>query len=165
MKRIGLVAAILFVATIFAANWAIENYGLVRVGFGLMAPAGVYFAGLAFTFRDVVHRTLGRVPVIASILLGGALSWLVSPAFAVASAVAFTLSELSDLAVYEPLRRRFTVAVIASNVVGAVVDSVVFLWLAFGSLQFLQGQVVGKLWMTLAALPLILGLRTRLRPA
>jgi hypothetical protein len=38
--------------------------------------------------------------------------------------------------------------VAASNTVGLVVDSALFLLLAFGSLEFLAGQVVGKLWMT-----------------
>jgi hypothetical protein len=40
-----------------------------------------------------------------------------------------------------------------------VVDSAAFLWLAFGSLDFLAGQVVGKAWAVLAAIPLILGSR------
>jgi hypothetical protein len=31
----------------------------------------------------------------------------------------------------------------------------VFLWLAFGSLDFLAGQVLGKLWMVLLSLPFI----------
>ena len=50
---------------------------------------------------------------------------------------------------------------IVSSVVGLVVDSIVFLWLAFGSLDFLAGQVVGKAWMVLLSLPLILYLRRR----
>ena len=36
-----------------------------------------------------------------------------------------------------------------------------FLWLAFGSLDFLGGQIVGKLWMVLIATPLIVWLRRR----
>ena len=64
--------------------------------------------------------------------------------------------------VYTPLqRRRFVRAVIASSIVGLVVDSMVFLWLAFGSLDFLTGQVVGKLWMVLVALPVLTWLRSR----
>ena len=35
-----------YIGTIFAANWAIQRFGLVPVGFGLTAPAGVYFAAL-----------------------------------------------------------------------------------------------------------------------
>jgi hypothetical protein len=49
--------------------------------------------------------------------------------------------------------------------VGLLVDSVLFLLLAFGSLDFLAGQVVGKAWMTLLALVLIAGYRQRARVA
>src|SRR5215212_46416 len=80
-----MVWVLLYVATIFAANWAIASFGVVPVGFGLMAPAGVYFAGLAFTFRDLTQEKLGRRAVIFAILLGAALSALVSPQFALAS--------------------------------------------------------------------------------
>ncbi|HWT07685.1 MAG TPA: VUT family protein, partial [Roseomonas sp.] len=52
-------------------------------------------------------------------------------------------------------------AVAASGAVGLLVDSVAFLWLAFGSLDFLAGQVVGKAWMVLAALPFVHLLRRR----
>ena len=45
--------------------------------------------------------------------------------------------------------------------VGLVVDSVIFLWLAFSSLEFLWGQVIGKAWMVLASLPFIYWLRLR----
>jgi uncharacterized PurR-regulated membrane protein YhhQ (DUF165 family) len=79
-----------------------------------------------------------------------------------ASAAAFLLSEFADFAVYTPLaRRRLVAAVVASSVVGLVVDSVVFLWLAFGSLEFLAGQIVGKSWMVLIAIPFVAYLRRR----
>ena len=60
-------------------------------------------------------------------------------------------------------RGRLTLAVVASSCVGLIVDSVVFLGLAFGSLEFLPGQVVGKLWAVLIAVPLI-GLLRRVTP-
>lgn len=155
VDTIGLIALALFIATIAAANVAISMLGLVPVGFGLLAPAGVYFAGLAFTLRDVLHDTLGRSWVLAAIAAGAVLSYAVSPAVALASGIAFCLSELADLAVYAPLRRRSWLgAALASNVVGLVVDSALFLWLAFGSLEFLAGQVVGKGWVTLATVAL-----------
>ena len=151
-------------ATIFAANWAIAAFGVVPVGFGLMAPAGVYLAGLAFTLRDLTQEKLGRRVVIVAILLGAALSSFLSPQFALASGVAFLFSELADFGVYTPLRRkRFWLwAMIPSNLVGAVLDSVIFLALAFGSLQFLVGQVVGKTWVTLLAVPFFWAFRRRL---
>jgi queuosine precursor transporter len=149
MKYWPLVA---YIATIFAANWAIVTFGPVPVGFGLMAPAGVYFAGLAFTFRDLTQDALGRRWTFGAIIIGAALSALLSGPLALASGVAFLVSETADLLVYTPLReRRWLTAVAASNVVGLVIDSALFLWLAFGSLALLAGQVVGKLEMTILA--------------
>lgn len=142
---------ICYLLTVPAANWAITTFGLVPVGFGLLAPAGVYFAGLAFTLRDLTHESAGRWYTLAAILGGAALSWLVSDPFvALASGTAFLVSELADFAVYAPLRRRgWLRAVASSNAVGFAVDSALFLWLAFGSLEFLPGQLVGKAWVTL----------------
>lgn len=154
MKYLPLIAYIL---TIVAANAAITAFGIVPVGFGLMAPAGVYFAGLAFTLRDAVQETLGRRWTVAAILVGAAVSAGLSAQLAVASGAAFLLSELADFAVYTPLRRRsWLAAVAASNTAGLVIDSALFLWLAFGSLDFLAGQIVGKLWMTGLAIVLLL---------
>jgi uncharacterized PurR-regulated membrane protein YhhQ (DUF165 family) len=166
MTRVGIGALAAFIATIFAANWLIEHVGLIGVGFGLLAPAGVLMVGLAFTFRDIIQLTLGARWAVAGILAGAALSYLVSPAFALASGVAFLASELADLAVYTPLQRRSWVgAVVLSNTVGLVVDSMLFLAIAFGSQEFLPGQVVGKAWMTLLAVPVLLVIRPRLKAA
>jgi uncharacterized PurR-regulated membrane protein YhhQ (DUF165 family) len=87
--------------------------------------------------------------------VGAGLSALVSPALAVASGVAFLVSEAADFAVYTPLRRRsWDAAVWASGLVGSLVDSVLFLGLAFGSAAVtptaVAGQVVGKAWATAA---------------
>lgn len=171
MKRIGIAAAVLFVATVWFANWLLTRYGVVYIGFGLEAPAGVFAVGLAFTLRDIVHRTLGRLAVVACILVGCLLAYLIEASvtipgghasIAVASACAFLLSESADLAVYTPLEQRsFTGAVAASNVVGAVVDSALFLWLAFGSLALIEGQVFGKFLMTALAVPLVYASRRR----
>jgi len=160
MRRIGLVAAAAYIGTIFAANWAIVRYGPVSVGFGLMAPAGVYFAGLAFSLRDITQNTLGRRAVLVAILLGAGASAFVNTHFALASATAFLVSELADFAVYTPLLDRgWLKAVVASNVVGFVFDSVLFLWLAFHSFEFLPGQLVGKAWMTAAFVLVMLPFR------
>jgi uncharacterized PurR-regulated membrane protein YhhQ (DUF165 family) len=128
-----------------------------------MAPSGVLMIGLALVLRDLVQRRLGAGWAFGAVIAGAALSALLAPpALVIASAAAFLLSELADLAVYTPLQRRGLVrAVFASSAVGLVVDSIVFLWLAFGSLDFLAGQVIGKGWMVLAALPVVHWLRRR----
>ncbi len=168
----GSVFFLLFCLTIPVANWMIYNVGtvctrdgpcLIPVAPGLMAPSGVLMVGVALVLRDLLHRRLGVAAAVAAILIGAGLSGLVAPlSLITASAAAFLISEFADLAVYTPLQeRRFIAAVIASSMVGLVVDSIVFLWLAFGSLEFLAGQVVGKAWMVLLAVPFIMYLRRR----
>ncbi len=167
-----------FIACIPIANWMIGNVGTVCVpqgpclvpvwpwgpgGHPLMAPSGVLMIGLALVLRDLVQRRLGRSVAITAIVAGAALSGAVAPPqLIVASAAAFLLSELADFAVYTPLQSRgLMLAVLASSVVGLVVDSVLFLWLAFGSLDYVAGQILGKLWMVLLALPVVHWIRKR----
>lgn len=161
-----------FAACIPLANWMIGNVGttcvpdgpcLIPVWPGLSAPSGVLMIGLALVLRDLVQRSLGVGWAAAAVVAGAALSAFVAPpALVVASASAFLLSEMADLAVYTPLQRRgLVLAVFASSVVGLVIDSAVFLYLAFGSLDYLAGQVIGKAWMVLLALPVIHLMRRR----
>jgi len=168
----GYIFLVLFCLTIPAANWLIGHVGtvcvpngpcLVPVAPGIMAPSGVLMIGLALVLRDLVQRRLGVEFGIGAIIVGAAISaGLAPPTLVVASAAAFLLSEFADFAVYTPLaRRQLVVAVIASSVVGLVVDSIVFLWLAFGSLEFLVGQIIGKLWMVLLAIPFVMYMRRR----
>lgn len=159
-RAVGLTALVGYMGVIVAANWAVQRFGIVEVGFGLRAPAAVYFVGVAFTLRDIVQNVLGRVVSVAAIVVGAGVSAAVSPTLALASGLAFLSSELADFLVYTPLLRRgWVVALVPANLVGCVVDSLVFLTLAFGSLAFLPGQVLGKAWMTGAAVLLLAPLR------
>ncbi len=159
-----------FLACIPAANWLIGNVGvrcipdgpcIIPVGFGLMAPSGVLMIGLALVLRDLVQRWLGVIWVVGAILAGAAISALVAPpALVVASATAFLLSEIADTAVYTPLaERRLMLAVAVSSLVGLAIDGAVFLWLAFGSLALLPGQILGKAIMVALAMPVIWWIR------
>lgn len=180
--REGVIFLALFALTIPVANWLIGHAGtaciaphgpcVIPVAPGVMAPSGVTMIGVALVLRDLVQRRLGVAFSALAILCGAALSALVAPpALILASAAAFLLSEFADLAVYTPLaRRRLVAAVIASSCVGLIVDSIVFLWLAFGSLDFLLGQIIGKAWMVLLSIPFVTWLRRRdarlgIRPA
>lgn len=169
-RKEGYIYLVLFGLSIPVANCMIGNVGtfcvpdgpcIIPVGFGLTAPSGVLVVGLAFVLRDLVQRRLGTLWAVAAIVVGAALSALLAPtALVVASGVAFLISELADFAVYTPLqRKRLILAVFASSFVGLIIDSIAFLYLAFGSLDFLSGQVVGKTWMVLVALPFIWWLR------
>ena len=166
-NKLGYLAFALFALTVPAANWLIGNVGtycipqgpcVIPVGFGFDAPSGVLMIGAALVLRDIVHEKLGAVWALAAIALGAVLSaFFASPALLLASTAAFLLAELADFAVYAPLRKRhLTAAVLASGAVGAVIDSAVCLWLAFGSLAFIEGQIIGKLWMSVAAVAVLM---------
>lgn len=167
MTRVStFVTLAVFVGTVFAANWALATWGIIPIGFGLAAPAGVYFAGFALTARDYLRERAGLPVTLAAIGVGAALSWLLEDGgrIALASAIAFGFSELADSAVYEPLRKRgWATAVFASGTVGLVIDSALFLWIAFGSLHAIEGLIVGKLIVTLCTIGLLTVLRERRR--
>lgn len=160
---IGILAALALIGSLLAANWVTTDYGFIPVGFGFESTAGTLFAGVMLASRDAVQDALGRLFVLGLILLGTVVSFAVAaPAIAIASAVAFLTAETLDFAIYTPIRarakfgnRRWAVAVVASNIVGAITDTVVFLGIAFGLAAIgpaLPGQIVGKMWATVAYL-------------
>jgi queuosine precursor transporter len=145
----------LYILTIPAANWLIGHVGtvcvpngpcLLPVAPGILAPSGVLMIGAALLLRDLVQRRYGAPWSLSCIAAGTMLSFLIAPpALALASGAAFLFSELVDFAVFTPLYRRQLVAAVAFSVLaGAIVDSALFLWLAFGSLDHIAGQVIGK---------------------
>ncbi len=162
----AVVAVIVFAGCVAAANWATSRYGFIPVGLGLTATAGTYAAGLCLLARDWVHDTAGRTAVLAAIACGAAASALMAgPRLALASATAFALGELIDLAVYQPIRRHGWIpAVLASNTAGAPVDTVLFLALAgFPIWPAVPGQLLAKATATLIPVAIVLACRALLR--
>ncbi|MFK0015802.1 VUT family protein [Streptomyces sp. NPDC091027] len=146
-RTIGYLATAAFIATIPAANIAVQHYGIVPVGFGYQAPAAVFLAGPALVLRDLVQWTLGHRTAVTALVFGVILSFVAAdPAVALASAVAFALSEAADMAVFSRLAPRWVRAVLVGGVIGVLLDSLLFLSIAFGSLSFLPGQIIGKLY-------------------
>jgi uncharacterized PurR-regulated membrane protein YhhQ (DUF165 family) len=165
MRRlIVIVASVAFVATVYAANWLVNHYGPIRVWpTDLIAPAGVYVVGLAFLLRDTVARLSSNWLALALIGLGTGLTAIfVDARLAGASAAAFAASEVVSLAVFYALRGNsggpvvLGTAVASSSVVGAALDSVIFLGIAFSSLAFFEGQFVAKVTVTALAFPFVL---------
>ena len=152
-----------FIATIPLANWMIGNVGtfciddgpcMLPVGFGWAAPSGVLAVGAALVLRDLVQEEFGVKVAFAAVLIGAIFSYvLADPYIAIASFAAYALAETADLLVYSKLRQKsIEVAVFASGLVGSVIDSAVFLLIAFGSMQFIEGQILGKLWVSIVAI-------------
>lgn len=148
-------AGVGLLGSVLLANWLTEKYGFIAIGLGLSTTAGTLAAGAALALRDALQDTAGKAAVMGAVAIGAALSFVVaSPALAVASAVAFMVAELADLLVYTPIRSRarfgsglWAAAVLISGAVGAVVDTAVFLGIAFGwatVMPAMLGQLIGK---------------------
>lgn len=157
---VGAVSSLLFLSVVVFANWIISHVGMLPIGFGLQAASGTLFAGFAIAFRDIIQDTLGRFAILILIAAGTLLSFAMSaPEVALASAAAFGFGELMNFAVYTPLRtrstlgdKRWALAVASSNVAASLIDSVLFIAIAFGPsmiASFALGQFVGKLYATL----------------
>ncbi len=174
-RFLGILFFLAFLASIPLANYAILNWGticnadtcLVPVWFypKIYAVSSVIVVGFNFVLRDLVQRSLGLKYAILAVLFGSLLSYLVSSAsVATASAVTFLISETVNTAVYTPLQRKnFVLAVVLAGFAGIVVDSAIFLQLAFDSLEFLPGAILGKMWAIVICIPLIYILRKKIR--
>jgi uncharacterized PurR-regulated membrane protein YhhQ (DUF165 family) len=155
MSGIRYLAVVAYAGSIVAANAALHAFGALSL-WGLLIPAGTLFAGLAFTCRDLVERSLGRWWAVGAILVGAGLSAFLSPQLALASGVAFLVSEGLDMLAYQPLKERHWLGAVAlSNTVGLVADSWLFLTLAGFPMAFLPGQLIGKGAMSLLAVAVL----------
>ena len=145
--------SVAFVGLAVFANWLASKY-LVGVPFThYVAPAGVFCIGAALVLRDWLQQLAGLRWTLALVAVGGAASygigvaagWTSLQKIAVASLVAFVVSETAEAVVFTPLRNRsLTAGVLASGLVGNAIDSALFLWLAFGSEAFFAGNFYGK---------------------
>lgn len=147
---------VIYLAAIVTANLAVA-------AFGPAAAPIIAFAliGLDLTMRDALHdRWRHRhlpARMGALIATGSLLSWFINPAasrIAIASAVAFALAATADAAAYHLAHRRpWLQRANASNLAGALIDSLVFPTLAFGvllpriiALQFAAKVAGGFVW-------------------
>jgi len=161
---------------------------------GLTAPGGTFLIGIALSMIEIAHRTAptrregfvnAQVMVacgwVASVILAGYLAILnvMSPEdplfdrlagtwrIVAASLLAFAVSETIDNSLGTWMRDRVHDAwrVVGTNAVSVPLDSIVFLLVAFGSLEFISGQIVVKYAATLlVGVPLVLVLRRYVRP-
>lgn len=169
--------AILFVGAAAASNWTLQHVGqdngplaprTIPIGWGLDAASGVLLVGVMISVRDALHEQVGLKGTLIAIVVGSIVSSaLAPPALAVASGVTMLVAELADAVVYQRLRRRGrTLAAAASNLASSLLDSAVFLTIAYGVHAATQGTyplTVGKLEASLLALA-VLALTAKARP-
>jgi uncharacterized PurR-regulated membrane protein YhhQ (DUF165 family) len=173
-RAIGWLALAGFLVTIPLANWTLHHFGFLNLTlsssqgawhFGPVA-SGVVWIGLSFVLRDMAQLLLGRAWAWAAIAAGVLLSVvLADPGLAAASGVAFFWSESTDALIFTPLanRGRFALGVWLSGVLASVVDSILFLWIAFDDVNGWWQLFVVKSAIVLLASPIALAARDLLR--
>lgn len=127
-----------YIALIVAVNVAFSYVPLLPLPGGEMFPPVSLAVGLIFVARDFAQRAVGH-RVLWAMLVGAAASYvLADPYVAIASAVAFAVSELVDWSVYSSTRRPLADRILLSSAIGAPVDSAIFLSMigAFGWVGF-----------------------------
>jgi uncharacterized PurR-regulated membrane protein YhhQ (DUF165 family) len=170
-RKLFVPLALMYVGLVILANWLASKY-VASVGFGYVAPAGVFAIGAVLVLRDWIQQLSGLKTTMAMVYIAGIASWVIGNAagwtslqkIALASVIAFTISETVEAVIFTPIRRRnLSLGVCLSGTAGNALDSFVFLAIAFGSQQFFVGQFIGKSWMILAGTLLTL-MRRRIIP-
>lgn len=145
----------LYIALIVAVNYGFSVAPLIKLPDGTMWPPMSLAVGFIFVVRDFAQREVGH-KVLLAMLAGAALSYLMAnPFVAVASAMAFLVSEAADWGVYSLTRRPLASRVLLSSLVSTPLDSAVFLWgighlSAVGVVTMTASKLVGALavwWM------------------
>jgi len=106
---------------------------------GEMFPPMSLIVGLIFIARDFAQREIGH-KVIGAMAVGAILSYLMADPFvAIASVIAFAISEMVDWGVYTYTKRPLRDRILLSSALGTPVDSAVFLLILgfFSPLGFL----------------------------
>lgn len=171
---ITLLLAAAFIGAAAISNWAVQHVGqnngpnaphTIPIGWGLHAASGVLLIGAMITLRDALHEQVGIKGTLLVIVVGSIVSALLAPAsVALASGITMLAAESADALVYQRLRRRgYMVAAVASNLVSSLLDSALFLIIAYGVTAMRNGTyplTVGKLEVSLVTLA-VLTLATR----
>ena len=167
------------IAVVTASNILVQypvTADLGPIHLGDILTWGAFTYPLAFLVSDLTNRTDGprraRLVVLAGFAVALCLSaYLSTPRIAIASATAFLVGQLLDIAVFSRLRNRFwLVPPLSASLLGSLLDTAIFFSIAFapafGFVDLLFGHADGSLgmstpWLGIGAeLPLWLSLAT-----
>lgn len=126
----------LYLLLIAAANLLTAKFDpLTMAGGTLIVPMGSLFAGAVFILRDLVQLKHGKRKTYTTILWATALSGVLSVGLgdtahvAVASLMAFFVSEAADTEIFSRVRRSLLARILLSGIVGGCLDSILFVLL------------------------------------
>ncbi|MAI91380.1 hypothetical protein [Ponticaulis sp.] len=127
--------AFVYVALIPALNWSfgnVPNITLIQPNtmfeHGVLVNPLTMVTGLVFVLRDFVQREIGH-KVLAVMALAIAWSFYYSwPVIAIASGIAFAISETADWMIYTFTKYRLSTRILLSSALAAPIDTTVFLY-------------------------------------
>ena len=135
-RTVGILALAGFLFSIPFANWWLTENGLWDAPLLGLLPSALWVVAISFILRDVVQMTLGREIAWVAIAIGSAMSYfLADPFVALASCMAFAVSESTDALIFTPLanKGKFLLGITISGYAAGFVDSALFVRIAFGS--------------------------------
>lgn len=152
---------LVYIGLIAGVNWLFDVTPLVRLPGGEVWSPAALVVGFVFVVRDFAQRQVGHY-ILLAMLAGIAISWLMaSPQLALASAVAFAVGETADWALYSWTKKPFSQRILLSSLLGAPLDSLVFLFLI--GIPSLAGVAVMSLSKLAGAMAVFLLVRMRER--
>jgi queuosine precursor transporter len=123
------VASILLVNWLFAPTQLVEGVTYWKTAWGDLLLANLV-VGAVFVLRDYAQREIGHRILVATLLAGGLTYLMVDPAIAIASLVAFIISEMSDWSVFSFWKKPLQQRILLSSLVAVPLDTFVFQHLA-----------------------------------
>lgn len=138
--------SLIYLAAVVIANIGFTYLPMIPLPYGGMLAPMSFLVGFVFVFRDYAQREIGH-KVLLFMAIGVVASYILADPFvAVASAVAFALSEAIDWAIYTVYRKPLKDRILVSSAVSTPVDSAVFmLMLGFFSWYGLLIMVASKM--------------------
>ena len=148
--------AFIYVALIPVLNWSFGKYSGIDVTPELGAVFGTaqkivinpltILTGMVFVVRDFVQREMGhRVLILMALAIAWSFyySW---PVIALASGIAFAISETADFLIYTFTKYRLSTRILLSSALAAPIDTTVFLYGADLARQMQLGDPPGTMF-------------------
>ncbi len=119
----------LYVVAIVLVNWTFIVLAPWSTPLGDLYIANL-IVGAVFVLRDYAQREIGHKVLIATAVAGVITYFMVDKSLAIASLIAFFLSEMTDWAVYTWTKRPLQNRILLSSLFAIPVDTLAFQYLA-----------------------------------
>lgn len=140
--------SILYVTSIIVANLGFVYLPMIPLPFGEMFAPMSLLVGFIFVIRDFAQKQIGH-KILGLMAIGIAISYLLADPFvAIASAVAFGISETADWLYYSASKKSLKNRILVSSAISTPIDSAVFMLIAgffswYGLLVMIFSKMLG----------------------